>query len=124
MASRRDSTPDGMGPDGTGTAGMRLDKWLWYARLSPSRSAAQKLCATRHCRLDGRVVQRGCTMVRPGAVLSFPKGRHVFAVRVEALGERRGPAAEARQLYTPLLGPLPGLLPGAPACAPCDATGH
>lgn len=83
--------------------GMRLDKWLWYSRLSGSRSEAQKLCESRHLRLDGRVIDRSCAIVRRGAVLSFPKGDHVIAVRVEALTDGRGPTADARALYTPLL---------------------
>lgn len=83
--------------------GMRIDKWLWFSRLSGSRSEAQTLCESRRLRLDGRVIDRSCATVRPGAVLSFPRGEHVVAVRVEALAERRGPSAEARTLYTPLL---------------------
>ncbi len=83
--------------------GLRLDKWLWFARLTPSRSAAQTLCESRRLRLDGRVIEKASVQVRPGTVLSFPRGEHVVAVRVEALGERRGPYAEARSLYTDLL---------------------
>jgi hypothetical protein len=48
-------------------------------------------------------------------VLSFPRGDHVVAVRVEALAERRGPSTEARELYTPLLPvamPTPARQPG------------
>lgn len=83
--------------------GMRLDKWLWFSRLAGSRSEAQKLCESRHLRLDGRVIDRSCATVRRGAVLSFPKGDHVIAVRVEAMAEARGPSTDARALYTPLL---------------------
>ncbi|MFN3370698.1 MAG: RNA-binding S4 domain-containing protein [Sphingomonadaceae bacterium] len=86
--------------------GMRIDKWLWFSRLSGSRSEAQKLCESRRLRLDGRVIDRSCATVRPGAILSFPRGDHVVAVRVLALAERRGPSAEARGLYQPLL-PVP-----------------
>lgn len=83
--------------------GMRIDKWLWFARLSGSRTDAQTLCESRRLRLDGRVIDRSCAQVRPGSVLSFPRGDAVVAVRVEALAERRGPGLEARELYTPLL---------------------
>jgi ribosome-associated heat shock protein Hsp15 len=89
---------------------MRIDKWLWFSRLSGSRSEAQTLCESRRLRLDGRVIDRSCATVRPGAVLSFPHGEQVVAVRVEALAERRGPSAEARTLYTPLL-PAPPVHP-------------
>lgn len=90
--------------------GMRIDKWLWFSRLSGSRSEAQKLCESRRLRLDGRVIDRSCATVRPGAILSFPRGDHVVAVRVLALAERRGPSAEARGLYQPLL-PAPAVQP-------------
>ena len=83
--------------------GMRLDKWLWFSRLSSSRPKARKLCESRHLRLDGRVIERSCTTVRPGSVLAFPRGDGVMAVRVEALTERRCPTAEASLLYTSLL---------------------
>lgn len=88
--------------------GMRIDKWLWFSRLSGSRSEAQKLCESRRLRLDGRVIDRSCATVRRGAILSFPHGDKVVAVRVEGLADRRGPYSEARLLYT-------DLLPAAPA---------
>jgi ribosome-associated heat shock protein Hsp15 len=40
--------------------------------------------------------------VRCGDVLSFAQGSRWIAVKVEALGERRGPAPEARALYSAL----------------------
>lgn len=82
---------------------MRLDKWLWFARLMPSRTDAQMLCESRRLRLDGRIIDRSCAKIRPGSVLSFPRGDCVIAVRVEALAERRGPYSEAQLLYTALL---------------------
>lgn len=84
--------------------GLRLDKWLWFARLAPSRSDAKALCESRRLRLDGRVIDRSCARVRPGNVLAFPRGDRVIAVRVEALADRRGPFEDARLLYTLLAG--------------------
>ena len=40
--------------------------------------------------------------VRPGDAVVFVQGGKVVAVRVEALGERRGPAVEAQGLYSQL----------------------
>ncbi len=37
--------------------------------------------------------------VSPGMVLTFALGPKVKVVRIVALGERRGPATEARTLY-------------------------
>ncbi|MCS6987829.1 MAG: S4 domain-containing protein [Sphingomonadaceae bacterium] len=83
---------------------IRLDKWLWFARLARTRGEAQHLCESRRLRLDGRVVERSCARVRPGSVIAFARGDRIVAVRVEALAERRGPSEDARRLYTPLLG--------------------
>jgi ribosome-associated heat shock protein Hsp15 len=83
-------------------AGLRLDKYLWFARLAPSRSHAQDLCESRRLRIDGRVVDRASALVRAGAVLSWPRGDEVIVVRVEGLPDRRGPYAEARDFYTDL----------------------
>lgn len=83
-------------------AGLRLDKWLWFARLAKSRSAAQGLCESRRLRIDGRVIDRASALVRAGSVLSFPDDDRVVVVRVEGLAERRGPYEEARHLYTDL----------------------
>ena len=82
--------------------GLRLDKWLWFARLAKSRGDAQALCESRHLRIDGRVIERASALVRPGSVLSFPKHDEVVVVRVEQLADRRGPYVEARELYTDL----------------------
>lgn len=91
-------------------AGLRLDKYLWFARLSPSRSDAQDLCESRRLRIDGRVVDRASALVRAGCVLSWPRGNDIIVVRVEGLPGRRGPYAEARAFYT-------DLTPDAPAPA-------
>lgn len=82
--------------------GLRLDKWLWFARLTKSRTDAQRLCESRHLRLDGRVIDRPSALVRAGSVVSFPKHDDVVVVRVLGLAERRGPFVEARELYDDL----------------------
>jgi len=68
---------------------LRLDKWLWFARLTKSRSDAQRLCESRHLRLDGRVIDRPSALVRAGSVVSFPKFDDVIIVRVLGIAERR-----------------------------------
>ena len=82
--------------------GLRLDKWLWFARLSKTRSDAQRLCESRHLRLDGRVIERASALVRAGSVVSYARHDEVVVVRVEGLSDRRGPFVEARELYTDL----------------------
>jgi len=81
---------------------MRLDLFLWFARLARTRSAAQLLARQGRLRLDGRVIDRAHVPVRIGSVLAFVHGGQVRAMRVEALPRRRGPAPEARACYADL----------------------
>ena len=78
---------------------MRLDKWLWHARFFKTRGLASRFVEKARCRIDGRVVEKPHASVAPGMVLTFALGPAVRVVRVVALGERRGPASEARTLY-------------------------
>jgi ribosome-associated heat shock protein Hsp15 len=82
---------------------LRLDKFLWFARLAKTRSFAQDVAEAGHMRISGRTVDRAHAPVRVGDVLSFPLHGRVRVVRVEALPARRGPAAEARLCYTDLV---------------------
>lgn len=47
-------------------------------------------------------VSKPATAVTPGDVLTFVQGRQIRVIRVEAPGQRRGPAPEAQALYTDL----------------------
>ncbi|WP_414900876.1 RNA-binding S4 domain-containing protein [Sphingomonas flavalba] len=86
----------------TGEA-LRLDKYLWFARLARSRAVAQALAEAGHLRINGRVVDRAHAPVRVGDVLSYAAGGRVRVIRIEAMPARRGPAAEARACYTDLV---------------------
>jgi ribosome-associated heat shock protein Hsp15 len=78
-------------------AAMRLDRFLWYARIAKTRAFAQALVGAGHLRLDGRAVDRSAAPVRVGNVLTFADHRgKVRALKVAALPTRRGPSAEAR----------------------------
>jgi len=82
--------------------GLRLDKFLWFARIVKTRSAAQALAAQGRIRIAGRLVDRAHAPVRVGDVLSFAWRGEVRVLRIEALPTRRGPPAEARTLYSEL----------------------
>ncbi|CAN5541635.1 RNA-binding S4 domain-containing protein [soil metagenome] len=86
---------------------MRLDRFLWFARLSKTRPSAQQLAADGHLRIDGRAVDRAHHAVRPGNILTFAQGSAIRVIRIEALPLRRGPAPEARACYIDLV-PGPG----------------
>lgn len=100
---------DGVLPGGDGSAdrptntergpGLRVDKWLWFARFFKSRSLAARQCAEGRVRVNGARVNKAHAVVRPGDVLTFPAGARIRVIRVAALGVRRGPAPEARLLY-------------------------
>jgi ribosome-associated heat shock protein Hsp15 len=83
---------------------MRLDRFLWFARLCASRSFAQRLVESGHLRLDGRPVSKPATLVRAGQVLTFATHRgDIRLVRIAALPVRRGPSTEARACYTDMI---------------------
>lgn len=86
---------------------IRLDKWLWHARFFKSRSLAARLCQAGGVRIGGTPVTKPHHAVRPGDVLTFAQGGHIRVVRIRTIGERRGPAPEARTLYEDLVPPSP-----------------
>ncbi len=79
---------------------IRLDKFLWFARIVKTRALAQTMAEGGRLRLAGRVVDRAHASVRVGDVLSFAQRGQVRVLRIEALPVRRGPPAEARALYS------------------------
>lgn len=79
--------------------GLRLDKWLWFARFARTRSLAAKLCAGGLVTVAGAAVRKPGHAVRIGDAVTVRQGRMLRRVTVLALGERRGPPAEARLLY-------------------------
>jgi ribosomal 50S subunit-recycling heat shock protein len=86
------------------TADCRVDAWLWRARFFKSRSLAAQFVEDGRVRLSrGTAVSRldkASRAVKPGDGLVFALSGRVVAIRIEALGERRGPASEARNLYS------------------------
>lgn len=91
---------------------LRLDKFLWFARLAKTRQLAQTLAEQGRLRIGGRVIDRAHAPVRVGDVLSFALYGRVRVIRVIALPRRRGPPAEARLCFEDL----------SPVDAPAAAT--
>ncbi|OYX36250.1 MAG: RNA-binding protein [Caulobacterales bacterium 32-69-10] len=82
----------------------RIDVWLWRARFFKTRSLAAMAVEAGRIRLsragqDTRL-DKASRSVRPGDGLVFALGGRLTAVRIEAVGDRRGPAEEARGLYS------------------------
>ena len=82
---------------------LRLDKFLWFARIVKTRSFAQAMAERGHLRIDGRPVDRAAAPVRIGNILTFATHRgDVRTIRVETLPIRRGPPSEASTCYVDL----------------------
>ena len=81
---------------------LRLDKWLVHARFVKTRGRASDLAANGHIRLNGQRLTQGDRPVRIGDVLTLALPGLTRVVEVLDLGERRGPASEARLLYRDL----------------------
>lgn len=96
--SRAPRTPE----ESARAARQRLDKYLWFARMARTRSAAAELVTGRHVRLNGRKVDQPSRPVVIGDVLTISLSRDVRVLRVVAFAERRGPYEEARTLYEDL----------------------
>jgi len=84
----------------------RVDVWLWRARFFKTRSMAAKFVEEGRVRLtrsgQENRLDKPARPVKVGDHLVFALGGRLIAVTVEAMGERRGPAIEARTLYSQL----------------------
>ena len=84
--------------------GCRIDVWLWRARFAKTRSLAAAMVEAGATRLTHNGTQtrldKASRTVHVGDGLVFALGGRLVELTVVALGERRGPAEEARALYT------------------------
>jgi ribosome-associated heat shock protein Hsp15 len=86
-------------------AKIRLDKWLWHARFFKTRSLSAKVIQDGQVRVNGTRVTKPASTVAVHDVLTFSQALRVRVVRIESLGQRRGPATEAQMLYEDLSAP-------------------
>jgi ribosomal 50S subunit-recycling heat shock protein len=84
----------------------RADVWLWRARFFKTRSLAARFVDEGRVRLtragQETRLDKPARAVKVGDHLVFAVGGRLIAVVVQAMGERRGPPAEARTLYSAL----------------------
>jgi ribosome-associated heat shock protein Hsp15 len=83
----------------TDDAYQRLDKFLWCARFAATRSACAAMAETGLVRINRQPTDKPHAKIRVGDVLTLPLYAGVRVIEVLGLGERRGPATEARALY-------------------------
>ena len=81
---------------------IRLDKWLWFARVVKTRSIAQDLANAGHVRINGQRANGAAKTVRVGDVLTISLPSRARVLKVLDTAERRGPAGEAVKLYEEL----------------------
>ncbi len=79
---------------------MRLDKFLYFVRLTKTRSIAQVIVHGGTVRVDGRVISSAHAKIGLGNVITFPLYDKIRVIRIEALPSRRGPPAEAQACYS------------------------
>ena len=77
---------------------MRLDKWLWCARLYKTRAGAVEAVKAGRVRQDGNRLKPS-RPVSPGETFSVRRGPYTWTLTVRALAPRRLPAAAAAALY-------------------------
>jgi ribosome-associated heat shock protein Hsp15 len=94
-------SPGEAGPADARTT-QRIDKWLWFARLTKTRTLATELVAGGKVRLNRARIDKPSQTVRIDDVLTVTLNRRVRLLKVLDLGERRGPSATARMLYEEL----------------------
>ena len=78
--------------------GVRVDKWLWAARLFKTRGLAADAAKGGRVHVDGHAVKPS-REVRPGERLEVTLGSERLVLVVLGVAERRGPAASAALLY-------------------------
>ncbi len=85
---------------------QRIDVWLVRARFAKTRAAAARLVTEGGVRLvhkgQARRLEKPSVDVAPGDALLFQQSDQLRAVRIDKLAARRGPATEARALYSEL----------------------
>ena len=86
---------------------IRVDKWLWHARVVKTRSLAKTMVQGGHVRINREKIASPSRAVVPGDVLTLSLPTRVRILKVRAPGERRGPAPEAATLYEDLTPPAP-----------------
>ena len=85
--------------NGPTTTSMRVDKWLWAARIFKTRPVASAEVTGGKVHVNGNRV-KPAHPVRRGDTLTIHRRYDELTVRVEALSNRRGPAPIAATLYT------------------------
>lgn len=80
-------------------SGIRIDKWLCFARFFKNRTISTRIVSQGKVRLNGKRVVKPSTLLKRGDGLTFSQGNILRVIRVLGLANCRGPAKEAVLLY-------------------------
>src|SRR3954467_14701061 len=78
---------------------VRIDKWLWAARLVKTRALAVDAIRGGRVKVNGAPAKPSKD-VRPGDEIEFSQGVIRLTATIKGTAERRLPASEAVHLYT------------------------
>ena len=103
---------------------IRVDKWLWAARVFKTRSQASVACDGGKVDVNDEAA-KPARRVRAGDLIavSLPRGRRRI-LRVAGLDDRRGSAEVAKALFEDLTPPEPPRLRLAPPPRRAPGTGR
>jgi len=85
--------------DQSSSAGVRADVWLWAARFFKTRSLAKQAIEGGKVELNEGTC-KPAKLVAVGDTFKITRGEERLTCIVAALSGKRGPAPEARKLYT------------------------
>lgn len=86
--------------------GVRIDSWLWAARVYKTRSLATAACRAGHVRLNGERA-KAAQSVRPGDEVRARISGFDRILKVRGLAVKRGSAAVAAEFFVELTPPPP-----------------
>ena len=81
------------------TSPVRIDKWMWAARLVKTRSLAVDAIRGGRVKVNGAPAKPSKD-VKPGDEIEFSQGVIRITARINGTAERRLPASAAVHLYT------------------------
>lgn len=92
-------------PPANASTKLRVDKWLWYARIFKTRTLAASSVKSGKVRVNQEKISSPSRNLVPDDVLTVTLARQIKILKVVELGTRRGPASEAQLLYEDLSPP-------------------
>ena len=84
---------------------QRLDKWLWFTRITKTRTLAATLVKNGKVRVNRERTGKPGHMLKIDDVVTIAVHGQIRVLQVAELGTRRGPSQEAIELYRDLKPP-------------------